>query len=173
MLGRVEAEQSIQPGLHAVARAVPNGRGQRELPQSPRTHPARLAGGLGGGSPAFLMDLAHSLLILGPHDGGARGLGSGRHRRPLLGAQLVDELEGEGASGALVAVDRRAQEHEVGAEQALDHGQGDRRRLVDGEELGLSELGVLVGKDVFDRLPVVLEDVDLDNDLALLADTLM
>jgi hypothetical protein len=69
--------------------------------------------------------------------------------------QLLDQLEAQAAAGALVAIDRGAQEHQVGAQQGLDGGQGDGGSLIDDQQLRLSQLGGVARLDVLHRLAVV------------------
>mmetsp|Transcript_31326 Transcript_31326/g.99939 ORF Transcript_31326/g.99939 Transcript_31326/m.99939 type:complete len:481 (-) Transcript_31326:438-1880(-) len=140
VLRSVQAEQLVEPPLALVARGVADGLAQDhllELPRGPRQ--ARPAPG------------------------------RARPRAGELGAllaQLLDELQREGAPGALVAVDGGAEEHEVRPQQLLHHGQGDRRGFVDHQQLGLRQLLVVLRLDVLHRLPVPAEHVDAHHSLA-------
>ncbi|EGG25142.1 hypothetical protein DFA_03389 [Cavenderia fasciculata] len=89
------------------------------------------------------------------------GVGVGGRRAALL-TQLLDELEGERATGAFVAVDGRREEDEVGPEQVLDVGEGDGGSLIDDDELCLAEFLVVLRLDVLDSLTMRAEDVDAD-----------
>ncbi len=78
---------------------------------------------------------------------------------------MIDELERERATGALVAVYGRGHEHEVRSEEILDQGQGNGGRLVDHHQLGLAELERVRRMNVLNGLAMVAEDVDANDGL--------
>ena len=132
---RIEAEELVEPLLVRVAGAVSNRSGEIDLLErscDSSCEWSRSSGGL----------RRRSFRRLRNRDG---------RSGPRYLAELLEELEGEGTTGAFVAVDGRGHEDEVGAEEGADEGEGDGGGLVDDNQLGLSENVEVLRLDVLSR----------------------
>ena len=142
VVGRVQAEQAVQPAFERVPGGVANGLCQFHLLEC-ATRDAGPRQALGGAAPA-----ASALM------------------RVALLAELFDQLQGEGAPGTLIPVHGAAEEDEVGPKHGTHGGERDGCGLVDDQQLGLGQPRVVVGLDVLHRLAVAPVDVGPDDGLA-------
>jgi hypothetical protein len=129
--GSVKAEELVEPRLNSIARGVTNRGGELDLLELTSD-----GEGLAGGT-------ALSLVLAG---GSGEGGGGTAHL-----AELLEELEGEGATGSFVTVDGRSHEDEVGAEEGADEREGDGSGFINDDQLSLTENVVILRLDVLKR----------------------
>lgn len=66
--------------------------------------------------------------------------------------ELLYELQRQGPSSALIAIDGGAKENKVGSQQIFDNGEGYGSCLIDDKQLCLSQLLMMLWLDILDSL---------------------